>query len=282
MSALSLHKVIEQIRRLPSLPAVVAELLREFDSDGAGTNDLARKIGQDQALSAAVLRLANSSFYGMSGRISNVQRAAVVLGTQSLRTLAIAAGIVGQYAAIRCHGFDWRRFWQHAFAAAVCARALARHCKQDPDTAFTAALVHDIGRLALVTLYPQEYEKVLAHSTELQVSLLDSERLLLGLDHALVGATLAQRWKLPATIQQAIANHHQPEVQPLCPITDVVHAADRLTQEPGGTNEQIIAELLAAAPGIRLNLDAQQLKSCADDAVAGAREFGALLLEEYA
>ncbi len=282
MNALSLPHVVEQIRRLPSPPAVVAELLRDFQGDDIGIAKLAGKISTDQALSAAILRLANSSFYGVSGHVGSVQRAGVVLGMNSLRTLTIAAGIAGHYAKLRSHCFNWRNFWQHAFAAAICARELSPSCGQDAGTAFTAGLVHDIGRLALVTLFPAEYESVVVHSMRHRVGLLEAERLLLGLDHAGVGAALAQRWNLPPAIQQAIANHHQPDAAPVCPLTDLVHVADVMTQQPANCAAQPALTAVSETVCARLHIDAQQIQSCADAAVAGAQEMAALMLEPSA
>ena len=121
MQPLNLEQVIAQIRQLPSLPAVVTEVLESFEDERADGGAIAHKIAQDQALSAKVLRVANSSFYGLQGKVVTVQDAMVVLGFRNVRTLVMAAGVTGSFPTVAAGGFDLRAFWMHCIVTAVCA-----------------------------------------------------------------------------------------------------------------------------------------------------------------
>ena len=119
--------VLKGVRKLPSLPAVVIELLQSMDNDDADTRQLATKLAHDQALAAKVLRVANSSFYGLQGKVDSIGDAIVVLGLHGLRTLAIAAAVTDVFASKdKQGGYDLLTFWRHSVAVGLCAREVAR------------------------------------------------------------------------------------------------------------------------------------------------------------
>jgi len=207
---LELEQVTAQVRQLPSLPAVVVEVLESFEDEHADAGAVGQKIGQDQALSAKVLRVANSSFYGLQGRIATVKDAIVVLGFGNVRTLVIAAGVTGSFPALAAGCFDLRAFWIHGIVAAVCARSFAADAGIDPERAFTAGLMHDIGRVVLATCFPDHYRRVAEYRAAHDCYPIEAERQVLGLDHAAVGGALTERWKFAPVIQQAVAAHHSP------------------------------------------------------------------------
>ncbi|HEY9066416.1 MAG TPA: HDOD domain-containing protein [Burkholderiaceae bacterium] len=201
---------LAKVRDLPALPAAVLELLRLLGDDEVDARALAAKIGLDPALTAKALRLANSPFYGVSRHITSVLDATVVLGLRAVRTVATAASLVGSFEAPSCPGFDFPGFWRHALYSAVSARLVASAVDADAEVAFTAGLLHDIGHLVLASGFPDRFSQVLAlragHESELEQQ--DAERVLLGLDHAAVGACVTERWHFPKQIVEAIAHHH--------------------------------------------------------------------------
>ncbi|MBE0621497.1 MAG: HDOD domain-containing protein [Burkholderiales bacterium] len=237
MQPLKLEQVVAKIQRLPSLPAVVVEVLESFEDEHADAGAIGKKIAQDQALSAKVLRVANSSFYGLAGKVVTVQDALVVLGFRNVRILVMAAGVTGSFPAVAAGWFDLRVFWMHAIVTAVCARTFAADAGIEPDRAFTAGLLHDIGRIVLATCFPDHYRDVAQYRALHDCQPIEAERHVLGLDHAAVGGALAERWKFAPVIQQAVAAHHctqntgvsgaKPDLAGLVHVADVAaHALD--------------------------------------------------------
>lgn len=204
----TIDEVIQRVQNLPSLPAVVSELMCAMDQDDVDLQALAGKIALDQALAAKVLRLANSSFYGMPARITTIQQAVAVLGLHSTRTLVTACAVTGGFAPDPAAQLDLAAFWRHSVATAACARALARHLDQQPDTAFTAGLLHDLGTLVLATGYPARYQEAVRYRRAQDCYVAEAETAVFGFDHAAVGSALAARWKFPPQIQEAVAAHH--------------------------------------------------------------------------
>lgn len=204
----SASDVIIGVRDLPSLPAVVVELLATMEQEDVDTHLLAARITLDQALTAKTLRLANSSFYGLQSKVTTIAQAISVLGFHSIRTLVTACTLTASFAPPRGGEFDFQAFWRHAIASAVCARVLARRLRVNPDTAFTAGLLHDLGTLVLATLFPADYARVTAWQRQHDCTASPAEHAIFGIDHADVGAALAAHWKFPRQIQAAVADHH--------------------------------------------------------------------------
>jgi putative nucleotidyltransferase with HDIG domain len=227
MTALTLETVVAKVRQIPSLSIVVAELLASFDSEDVDIGYLVGKISQDQGLAARVLRVANSAFYGLSSRVGSVGEAVTVLGFHAVRSLALAAGITKVLPHKEGGRFDALAFWQHAVGCGVAARILALRAGKNPETAFTAGLLHDIGKLALDTYFREAFDAVLAYRAEHGCLMTEAEHALLGFDHAAVGFEMARQWHFPPAIQQAIRDHHEPDAAAAF-LTDAVHAAEVL------------------------------------------------------
>jgi putative nucleotidyltransferase with HDIG domain len=223
---ISLEQAVARLHDLPALPLVVSELINSFDREEVSIGELADKVAQDQALTAKTLRLANSSFYGLQAKVRTISQAIAVLGFDSIRALVTAAGVIGSFPATPGAAFDHRAFWRHAIANALCARSLARHARCNPEFGFVSGLLHDLGRLVLVTRFPAQYDAVLAQRAARDCTLIEAERAVLGIDHAQVGRALAQHWKFPEPICRAIANHHAPMAQDYGDIPSVVHVAN--------------------------------------------------------
>lgn len=207
MTRLSFEHIIRQIQELPSLPVVVLELLSSMDQDDTDVHVLAQKIELDQALAAKTLRIANSSFYGMQSKVTSIPQAVSVLGFHSIRTVVTACALTGSFAPVS-GGFDFQAFWRHSLATAIAARLLAPHLCVNPETAFTAGLLHDLGTLVLVTRFPAEHALVRSYRQAHDCQMADAELAVIGIDHAQVGSALAAYWKFPEAIQQAVADHH--------------------------------------------------------------------------
>ncbi|WP_305089027.1 HDOD domain-containing protein [Massilia sp. YIM B04103] len=231
--ALSAAEALRRLRDLPSLPDAVSELLTLMQRDDLDMRYLAERIALDQAIAAKALRLANSSFYGLAARVTSLQQAIAVLGVHSIRTLVTAVAMTGSLRVPPAAGFDLRAFWRHSLAAAAAARALARRQQQNPESAFTAGLLHDIGVPVLATSFPGEYAAMEAWRRAHASSQREAEQACFGFDHAAVGGALAGHWHFPPLIQEAVARHHEAAWQERSlPLT--VHLANLLAhgEEP--------------------------------------------------
>ncbi len=228
MNPLSLDDIVNKLQDLPSLPAVVMELLTSIDQEDVDISVLARKVSHDQALTAQTLRLANSSVYGLQVKVTTIQQAITFLGFQTTRNLITAAAVTGCFAEGQCAGFNDKAFWRHSIATAACARVLARRMRFNQDYAFTAGLLHDIGRLVLVSTYPERYAEVIAARAAADRELLDAERAILGVDHVTAGVALAAHWNFSDTMRLAIAHHHDPEAPGAGFLATIIHVANAI------------------------------------------------------
>jgi putative nucleotidyltransferase with HDIG domain len=224
--ATTLEDVVKHIRDLPSLSAVVVELLASIDKEDVDVHELGNKIALDQSLTAKTLRLANSSFYGMSSKVTTIHQAISVLGFHSIRTLVTACAVTGSFPAGANTNFNFKGFWRHSVGTAVCAKLLAPHLKLNPDGAFTAGLLHDIGTLVLSTRLPAEYARMLSWRAEHDCNIVEAEQAVFGIDHADVGAALCAYWKFPVQMQDAVAQHHHADLGSARSLPLLVHAAN--------------------------------------------------------
>jgi putative nucleotidyltransferase with HDIG domain len=225
---LNYDDVVRNLDDLPSLPAVVMELLNSIDQEDVDISVLAKKVSHDQALTAKTLRLANSSLYGLQVKVTTIQQAITFLGFQTTRNLITAAAVTGCFAERACAGFDHKAFWRHSIASAACAKVLARQMRFNQDYAFTAGLLHDIGRLVLVASFPRQYELAIAHRDAHDIHMIAAERAVLGIDHVDAGMALAEHWNFSDTMRLAIAHHHNPAAPGAGFLAAIVHVADAI------------------------------------------------------
>lgn len=230
--------IADQMRDLPTLPLVVAKILQTAGNPHASAPDLQALIAVDAGLTAKVLRLANSSFYGRQGAIGTLEAAVALLGFSTVRNLTLSAPLLDS---LQPRGtaqvFDWRAFWEHCNASALCARLLARQ-KGLPDAvaeaAFVAGLLHDIGKLFLGKYFPDLLAEIVLTAETYGVSHAEAEWRLMGTTHALLGQEIARQWNFPADLCESMGSHHDPDGYRDDPtLTYLVHAGDALTHQAG-------------------------------------------------
>lgn len=252
-----LANLLEQAARLPSPPTIVLALIASLGNDDAPVDTIAAHAGRDQALTARLLRIANSPWYGLSTRVASVRGAATVLGFANVRNLVIATEVINRYPAAPGQRAMLAGFWKHGLVTAFCAAALARRCGAEEGLAFTAGLLHDIGKLVQASADPAAYASLPAAEDDragLEVELF-------GANHAALGALIAERWRFPPPLCAALRSHHTPGIAE--PLTQLVIQADRLAHA-----------LEAPQPDARL-------QQCADALAAlGSRHTAPELLAE--
>ncbi|MBC3880552.1 HDOD domain-containing protein [Undibacterium sp. LX40W] len=226
MAHLSLEEVTENLKDLPTLPAIVMEILNTLDNEDIDTAELAHKVTQDLALTAKTLRYANSPFYSTLIKVTTIQQAISLMGFDTVRQLVLSAALSGCFPENNCKGFDHKAFWRHSNAVAFTAKLIARRMSFNEDVAFTAGLLHDIGLLALVSLYPRQFEEVIAYRKEHLATQYEAEIKVLGVDHASVGEALAEQWHFSDVMRNTIAAHHHPDQPGRGFLASIVHVAD--------------------------------------------------------
>jgi len=197
------------IQSLPPFPAVALQLMSVLDDEDVPMKKVVDLLRVDPALSAEILRVSNSAYYGLSRQIDSVSHAVVVLGTQTVKRLAMTAAL-GKFAKKFMHNEGLRTCWDHSIACAMIAEKIAELVPAARDRCYTAGLLHDVGRLALLACHPNEYGGMLAVARENDFDELECERQLFDADHCNTGAYLAHQWQLPEDIAAAIAYHHDP------------------------------------------------------------------------
>lgn len=225
---ISIEEVINKINDLPSLPELAREMLNDLNNEDISLETIVEKVALDQSLAAKVIQLANTSYYGNNSKVVTIQQAVSMLGTKNLKDLIRTTIFNKNLPIARCRGFDNKSFWRHNIATAICAEIISRKLHLKHDFAFTAGLLHDIGRLVLVSKFPKHYEQVINCARENDCELVEAERAILGVDHVGVGLILALQWNFSDVIQDAIRGHHTPNDEELHPIASIIHVANAI------------------------------------------------------
>jgi len=208
--------IIENINQLPALPQIVSRLISVVNSPDTSADDAAELIEKDPALTSKVLRLANSAFYGMPRSVSSVSSAVVILGFNTIKSIVLSASVIKIFPQKKnISAFDRLRFWKHSIICAMAARHIAHSIMSaaflDPQSAFCAGIMHDVGKLIFELFTPNDYIKACNFSKEKQIPLQEAEKSILGITHAEIGHILADKWALPFDLELAIVYHHSPK-----------------------------------------------------------------------
>jgi len=188
-----------ELEDLPTLPEVVTQILRITDDDLSSAHELGTAVEMDHVISAHVLQIANSAFYGLAHKVETVRAAVVVLGFDTVRSLALATSVFGAFHKAEQFALNPRDFWLHSLGAAKAAHLLAKNRTglATPASLFTAGLMHDLGKYVLALALHEEYGRAVRMAREEDIPLEVVERRILATTHAEVGAWLAERWHFP-------------------------------------------------------------------------------------
>lgn len=198
--------------KIPAFPPIAVRLLHLLSNENVAISEILEPLRADPAFSAEILRRANSALFGFSSPVSSLQHALVVLGLRRVRSLTLTVA-TGVYLKKALQIEELRRCWRHTLACAMLAEELARACLVHLDLAYTAGLLHDIGRLGLLVARPEEYSAFLRAAavkaaTPDPFDLLDYEKETFGLDHCEAGNVLSGEWKLPQEFAVVTGRHH--------------------------------------------------------------------------
>ncbi len=263
---------IEQaLEGMPAISPVLGKINRMAQEMETSPRDLVKIIMLDPVLTGKVLKLVNSSFYGLTQRVQTLAQAVVYLGINTVKNLAISTALLSTvFVKERREALDLDPddFWRHCIATALCCKFIARlnaSSETDPEMYFIAGLLHDVGKVLLIRTDPQRYGLALAESRRLGVSLAFSETAHFGMSHTEAGGILARKWKLDAPLVRVIEQHHAPPQGSIQRLHGTVIIANTISKctDAGQSGNRIIEEM---ADDIVSGLD---LSNSAIDEVAG-------------
>ncbi len=229
MEGRNILKRIDRIQSLPTLPDIALQVNTMLQDLNTSIQELREAIEKDQAIVPKLLKLVNSSFFGLRARISNLNHAIVLLGFNPIRNAIVSLSVIEAFAGqSRLEHFDIKQFWTHSVAAAVISKHLAHDIGYaSPEDAFTAGLVHDIGKIILCQYLRDLFEKVWKSAMTNHINFYQAEKKEIPINHARLGAYLATKWNLPTVLTETIQHHHN--VRALAQDKDllfIVHTAD--------------------------------------------------------
>ncbi|MFZ5570531.1 MAG: HDOD domain-containing protein [Thermodesulfobacteriota bacterium] len=231
---------------LPSLPHIFSRLIELMSDERSSTDDFARVILQDPALSARLLKIVNSPFYGFRAEIGTVSQAVAIIGVNDLYALCLGTSVVNAFRTIPIELVDMPSFWKHSIACGIIARVIAEN-KGFPNRErfFVAGLLHDLGRLILYRHLADHAQAALHFAARYSLLLHHAETEILGFDHARMGGMLMKKWKLPGELEQMIRYHHSPEHSAYPVETAVIHLADVIANalETGTSGETFVPQM---------------------------------------
>jgi putative nucleotidyltransferase with HDIG domain len=273
-------EVLGRLQRLPTFSPTAARLWQLLRDDRASAADFERVIRPDPSLCANLLRLANSAYFAPRQRVESVRQAITLLGLRRISELATSAALARVLPRrLPGYGIADVDFWRHCVGVAVMAERLAPAVGlRAPELTFTAALLHDMGKLVICDLVAQEQESILERSRHGETSFVEAEHEALGLDHAELGASVAAAWHLPEAVAAVARWHHLPnaatEGQPL---VDLAHVADSMAHAFGlGADSGELSRRIAPEALARLKLSVRCLERVAGESMAEIGELSRL------
>jgi putative nucleotidyltransferase with HDIG domain len=206
------HKIEEYIKSMPSLPTSIAKVLEVCNNPQTSPADLNHVISLDPVLVGRVLKLINSAYYGLGQQITNLVRAIIMLGINTVKNLALSSAVLGNLSSNKSSvGLNMEGFWRHSLCVGVAAKIIAKKRGIDIKQAeeyFTAGLLHDIGKIPLNAVLANDYMLTVSASDREKVSLVRAEDRVLGINHCTAGAMIVKAWKLEGAVGDAIVYHH--------------------------------------------------------------------------
>ena len=227
-----------------SPPHVYIKLKKTLEDPMSSFKEFSAIIGGDPALAARLLKIVNSSFYGLESEVDTITHALGVIGTEQLTELVLATSVTEQFPDIPEHLVSMDLFWKHSIACGVTAKIIADwHGESNLESYYLAGMLHDIGSLIIYKKFPEEAEKILARCKDKKENLFNVELEIFGATHAKVGGGLLRGWGLPSLLYEPVYYHHRPKKAKDHPlIAMIIHVADSMVDEMNlGTSGEAVA-----------------------------------------
>ncbi len=227
--------ILGTVDNLPSMPNILHKARAVIADPNSSFKDLEKLIINDQAFAVKILKIANSSYYGRVKKVSSIQGATVIIGMKSLSELITIAGASSLFKkALLGYELPAQSLWRHSIGVAFGAKIIAgRKYPALAEDAFSAGLIHDVGKLILDEYVYERKEAFQEFMYDGQQTFLEAEKEILGFEHAEIAAIVCKKWNFPKSITVAIHYHHQPARLMSNKLAHIVHVADQITEATG-------------------------------------------------
>ncbi|MFH2050399.1 MAG: HDOD domain-containing protein [bacterium] len=231
------RQVVSNIQNLPTPPIVFHQIQKVINDPDCSAAKVAAILAEDPAMSVKVLKLTNSAFYGLSREVNSVKQAVVIVGIEAIKNLVLSASVLDMFKGSSIDQEAQEKFWRHSLATGYCCRILSKKLQArgiiDQDTAFSAGLLHDLGKLVFSCFLDKEYTKLKDARKNDRISQdFELENQILGYNHAQIGGFLSVLWKLPQKLGEAISYHHNPhELKDENPLVNLVHISNYIAKK---------------------------------------------------
>lgn len=225
--------LVKHVQPFPKVARRVMELLADAETDA---RSLAEVIQYDQVITANVLKICNAPYFGLSRKVSSLQEALVVIGDETLKDIIITSSSARFYKGEVGAGYELEQgeLWRHSVAVGILAKHLVGKIKEvDNGSAFTAGLLHDIGKRFLSSFVSDDFQRIMAKVNQEKCSWVEAEKEIIGITHAELGGIILKRWEFPEDIQRAVMGHHDPDALSKEPLTALVALANALVISMG-------------------------------------------------
>lgn len=226
-----IEEIINIANHIPPFPKVAMQVLKMLEDPKVLPKDMAEVIQYDSAITANLLKSCNAAYFGLSRKVSSLDEALVLLGQDALREILIASTSARFYKGAAGDGYQLEQgdLWKHSVATAIMAKSISRHFPGvDPGTAFTAGLLHDIGKRFLSSFVASDFQKIMDRTYIDGLSFMEAEHEILGMDHAELGSLILRKWDFAEEMIEAVKMHHDPQALTKEPLTALVAMANTL------------------------------------------------------
>ena len=228
----NLKKIFLKIEKIPTLPVTINNIISVLNNPKSSADDVNKAVSSDFSLSSKVLKLVNSSYYGLSKKVSSITQAIVLLGFNTIQSLALSAAVMDLFSTSENPNFKRSDFWDHSFAVALIAKLISRNLHinmREQETFFLCGLFHDIGKIVLDQYCPEEFNSVLEIVSIDGISMVEGERRSISTTHAEIGAKILERWKFPENLYHSVRYHHDPQLdEKYQQVTAIIYLSDFL------------------------------------------------------
>lgn len=209
-AAKNIDRIIQTIEQIPTLPVISTQIQNLFRNEHVTVKQIENIIDKDPPLAAKIMKLVNSSFYGVLNKVSTIEHALIILGFNEVRSITLGFAIQNHFRTASTV-FDPKRFWRHSIVCSQIAKYLAKHFKMvDDGTFFFSGLIHDIGKMVIDQYFPEEFEGIINYITMNKSTFSKAEKEILGVTHYQISAKLLQQWNFPQKVTMQIFYHHAP------------------------------------------------------------------------
>ncbi len=248
---ISLDELLKQGDALPTLPEIYTKVSAQLDDIDASVDDIGETVSTDPAISYKILTMVNSAYFGLRNEISSISQAISLIGRFRLKQILIGALLGEVFKGLDSQHFSLKDFWEHSIRTAIIAKQLAidSDYSEEPETIFTAGLLHDVGRLILAAQRPEVLPEIDQRSILNHIEITRAEVDIIGISHTEIGGALMQKWDFPDLIWVCVLNHHRPDYHgPFFNAAQFIYLANQLAHHDATNDEDETCMILSQIP----------------------------------